>query len=279
MIVTLLTDFGTSDHFVAAMKGVILGLAPDATLVDVTHEIAPQDITAAAFTLAAAYDSFPPGTIHLAVVDPGVGSARRPIAVAGRHLFVGPDNGIFTRIYGLEPRSRVFRLDDETLFRHPVSATFHGRDVFAPVVGRLAAGADVQTFGEEVLDPVRLADPGVARHPDGSLSATILHVDRFGNCITAFRPEHVPAGALLPGFRLRLGDGRAVALRHHYAEAEGSSGEPFAIWGSAGFLEVAVRGDSAAARLRVSAGSEVRLYPPQAASQGAVFATPPAHES
>ena len=261
MIVTLLTDFGTADYFVAAMKGVILGLAPHATLVDITHEIAPQDVAGAAFTLAAAYETFPAGSIHVAVVDPGVGSARRAVLVAGSHLFVGPDNGIFSHVYDREPGAHVFHLTRDELFRKPVSATFHGRDVFAPVAGALAAGLAPEMSGERIHDPVRFGDAGVETLPDGTLRATVLHVDRFGNCITGFRSDRLPGGALRPGFRLLLGGVEIRALLDHYAADGVAPGEPFAIWGSAGFLEVVVNRGSAARRLGAAAGSALVLHP------------------
>ena len=256
---TFLTDFGTADYFVAAMKGVVLSAAPGATLVDVTHEIAPQDVAAAAFTLAAAYETFPAGSIHVAVVDPGVGSERRAIVVEASHLFVGPDNGIFTHVLAREPGARVHHITREHLFRHPVSTTFHGRDVFAPVAGALAAGLPAGAVGEEIHDPVRLAETGVERLADGSLRTRVLHVDRFGNCITGFRAGDLPGGRLPEGFRLTIGLAEIGRLRSHYAEAGGTPGEPFAIWGSAGFLEVSIERGSAARRLGAEVGSAVVL--------------------
>ena len=140
-VITLLTDFGTTDYFVGALKGVILGVNPKALVVDITHEIPPHDIESAAFTLLAFYQAFPPGTVHVAVVDPGVGSSRRAIVVsAGKQLFVGPDNGIFSYIYDAEARCQMFQLTNDRYFRHPVSTTFHGRDVFAPVAAALSSG-------------------------------------------------------------------------------------------------------------------------------------------
>ena len=259
MIVTLLTDFGTADYFVAAMKGVLLGRAPDARLVDVTHEIPPQDVPAAAFTLLAVYRDFPPGTTHVAVVDPGVGSARRALVVgAGGQRFVGPDNGIFSYVLDREPDARVRRLDDPRWFRHPVSATFHGRDVFAPVAAALAAGAEPASLGSEVRDPVRLEPIRVRRGPDGAVHGAVLHVDRFGNCVTTLTPADVPDGAG-ESLRLLVGGREVRGLRRHYAGAE--PGEPFAIPGSAGFLELSVDGASAAERLGVRRGDPVELRP------------------
>lgn len=259
MIVTLLTDFGTADYFVAAMKGVVLGRAPGARLVDVTHEVPPQDVAAAAFTLLAVYRDFPPGTVHVVVVDPGVGSARRAlVASAGGQRFVGPDNGVFSHVLDREPGARVWRLDDPRHFRHPVSATFHGRDVFAPVAAALAAGAEPESLGSEVRDPVRLAPIAVRRDPDGTVHAAVLHVDRFGNCVTTVRPGDLPAGPA-GAVRLSAGGREVRALRPHYAGAE--PGEPFAIWGSAGFLELSTDGASAAELLGVRRGDPVVLRP------------------
>ncbi len=257
MIVTLLTDFGTADYFVAAMKGVVLGRAPAARLVDVTHEVPPQDVAAAAFTLLAVYRDFPPGTVHLVVVDPGVGSARRAIvASAAGQRFVGPDNGVLGYVLDREPGARVWHLDDPRRFRHPTSATFHGRDVFAPVAAALAMGAEPGSLGSEVRDPVRLASIAVRRDPDGTVHGAVLHVDRFGNCVTTLAPGDLPAGQG-EALRLSVGGREVRRLRAHYAGAE--PGEPFAIRGSAGFLEVSVDGASAAERLGVRRGDPVVL--------------------
>lgn len=248
--ITLLSDFGHADYFVGAMKGVILSRAPGAPLVDLTHEIAPGDVRAAAFTLLAAHDAFPDGTVHLAVVDPGVGSARRALVVAGRHLFVGPDNGLFSWILDREPRARVHAVEEERFFREPRSTTFHGRDLFAPVAAALAAGLDPERIGPEVDDAARLPPITPARLPDGSLRATILHVDRFGNCVTSLTRADAPDGA-----PLRVHGHEIRGVRRFYAEP--GADEPFAIWGSAGFLEISVNGGSAAERLGIGAGDEV----------------------
>jgi len=259
MIVTLLTDFGTADYFVAAMKGVVLGRAPGARLVDVTHEVPPQDVAAAAFTLLAVYRDFPPGTVHVVVVDPGVGSDRRAVvASAGGQRFVGPDNGVFSHVLDREPGARIWHLDDDRHFRHPVSRTFHGRDVFAPVAAALAAGAAPESLGSEIPDPVRLPPIAARRDPDGSVHGAVLHVDRFGNCVTTLAPGDLPAGAG-GALRLAVGGHEVRALRGHYAGAP--PGEPFAIAGSAGFLEVSVDGASAAERLGVRRGDPVVLRP------------------
>ena len=250
--VTLLTDFGTADYFVGAMKGVIISRAPGAPIVDLTHEIAPGDVRAAAFTLLAARDAFPEGTVHVAVVDPGVGSARRAlVAAALGQLFVAPDNGLLSWVLDRDPGATVRAVTNGELFRRPLSATFHGRDLFAPVGASLAAGFDPAEVGPPIADPVRLPAHRPTRLPDGSLRATILHVDRFGNCVTSLTRDDAPA----VGATLRVKGHEIRATRRFYADGEG--GDPFTIPGSAGFLEISVNGASAAERLGVAVGDEV----------------------
>src|SRR4051794_26638489 len=181
MIVTLLTDFGTRDYFVGAMKGALLSVNPEALIIDITHEVAPHDVEEAAFTLLAAYETFPTGTVHVAVVDPGVGSARRAVAVEGAgHLFVGPDNGVFGHVYERLGRFHVFHVADEKYFRPEVSATFHGRDVFAPAAGALSLGVRPRELGPEVTDFVRLPLAAPFQRSASTLVAAVIHVDRFG---------------------------------------------------------------------------------------------------
>jgi S-adenosylmethionine hydrolase len=256
----LLTDFGTSDHFVAAMKGVILSINPRATIVDITHETPPQDVSGGAFTLVAAYDSFPKGTIHVAVVDPGVGSSRRPVlGLAGGHFFVGPDNGIFSYVFARQRDVRVFHLDRDHYFRHPVSATFHGRDVFAPVAAALSNGIQPLNLGSEISDPVSL--PTFVPQPEGKgrIRGRVQHIDRFGNCITNFTQQDLPANLRDRRFDLMIRRKVIRTLRRYFAEGNDHSEEPFVIWGSAGFLEIAALNRSAAAMLRITRGQEVVL--------------------
>ena len=242
--ITLLTDFGTADYFVGAMKGVILSINPQAVIADITHEIPAQDVAAGAFTLLAAHDTFPAGTIHVAVVDPGVGSTRRPIVVrAGEHLFVGPDNGIFTYIYDRHSSFEVIRISETKYFRHPVSNTFHGRDIFAPVAAALSTGVDPSSLGPRISDPVRLSIP---------TGPQIIHIDRFGNLIT-----NITRDQLTDGTRLSVNGSVISAFRNFFGEDVGKPDEPFAIWGSAGFLEIAVNGGSAAEILRVKRGDQI----------------------
>jgi S-adenosylmethionine hydrolase len=260
MLITLLTDFGTADYFVGAMKGAILSIAPGASIVDVTHEVPPQDVRAGAFTLLAAYEAFPPGTVHVAVVDPGVGSARRAIAArAGGHRFVGPDNGLFGWILEREMETEVVHVTAERFFRHPVSATFHGRDVFAPVAAALAGGVSIGELGREIGDWARLGPLRLERGEDGALHGVVLHVDRFGNVVTPFTRGDLPEEAAARGVRIGIGGREVRSVRRFYAEGEAAPGEPFAIWGSAGFLEISLTRDSAARRLGVRAGDSVTL--------------------
>jgi len=244
--ITLLTDFGTADYFVGAMKGAILSINPQAVIVDITHEIPAQDVAAGAFTLLAAYDTFPEGTIHVAVVDPGVGSARRPIVVtAGNHLFVGPDNGIFTYIYERDANFQAVHITDEKYFRQPLSNTFHGRDIFAPVAAALSTGLEFSSVGPVITDPVRLA---------AQFETQIIHVDRFGNLVTNITRDQFKDGS-----RLILNGTLISAYRNFFGEHLGEDDEAFAIWGSAGFLEIAVNGHSAAEILDAKRGDQITL--------------------
>jgi S-adenosylmethionine hydrolase len=260
MLITLLTDFGIADYFVGAMKGVILSISPEARIVDITHEIPPQDVGAGAFTLSAVYSDFPPQTIHVAVVDPGVGSSRRPILVmGGGQFFVGPDNGIFSYIYEREPDCRIFHLDREEFFRPRISATFHGRDVFAPVAGALSNGTRPGELGHEIKDYIRLPPLAPPRDVDGSLYAAIIHIDHFGNCITNLMRDLQAEEMIESGAQLIVGANVIETFRRFYAEASDAPGKLFAIWGSAGLLEIAALNSSAARQLGAQRGDTVRF--------------------
>lgn len=263
MLVTLLTDFGTADYFVGALKGALLCVNPRAQIVDITHEIPPQDIEAGAFTLLAAFEAFPAGTVHVAVIDPGVGSARRAIVVeGGGHLFVGPDNGVFGHVYERAGQFRVFHVTNEKYFRPRLSETFHGRDVFAPVAGALSGGVGARELGPEVTDFVRLPLARPARDAAGALVASIIHVDRFGNCVTNITRRDLSEEEIARGARLFVGDREIRSFRRFFAEEGDRAGEPFAIWGSAGFLELAVFRDSAARMLGTARGQKVKVETP-----------------
>jgi hypothetical protein len=261
MIVTLLTDFGTGDYFVGAMKGAILSVNGRAQIVDITHEIPAHDVEAGAFALLAAYNSFPAQTIHVGVVDPGVGSARRPLLITTReHFFVGPDNGLFSYICDQDADARVYHLTNEKFFHQTVSATFHGRDIFAPVAGALSKGVPPDAFGALVDDYVRLAPLAPVRDDDNGWSARIIHIDRFGNLITNISRRELSEAQLAKGVKLHIGGREISSFRKFYAEAEGEAeGELFAIWGSAGMLEIAANRASAAQLLDAARGQLVRL--------------------
>ena len=259
-IITILTDFGTEDYFAGTMKGVMLARNPDLTIVDITHAIPPHDIRAGAFTLSAFYPYFPPGSIHLAVVDPGVGSDRRPLVVeAGRHLFVGPDNGLFSIILERDPAARVRHVTSSEYFLPAPSSTFHGRDVFAPVAASLSLGVAPERFGPVVEDPVRFQYTRVEAMPDGTVLGSIIHVDHFGNCITNFAWDRIREQSSGRPVRLRVGEFEINRFVSHYGEASGQPLEPFVIAGSAGFLEISLWCSSAARKLNIAAGEPVRL--------------------
>jgi hypothetical protein len=253
-LITLTTDFGLREYFVAAMKGAILSVHREVDIVDITHEIQSHDILEAAFTLHCAYPAFPPRTIHLVVVDPGVGSARRAIiVVTANHCFVGPDNGVFSLIYENEPVERVISITAEHYFRRPVSETFHGRDIFAPVAAWIARGIDASRFGEPITDFVQRMPPRVTRNAVGALQGIVLHVDRFGNLITNLSAAELQRMGKVGEFT--VAGQRIHRLVRNYAE--GLPGEPVALVGSAGYFEIAVQQGSAADLLKAGRGTEV----------------------
>jgi S-adenosyl-L-methionine hydrolase (adenosine-forming) len=233
-IVTLLTDFGSADSYVGAMKGAILRLHRQALIVDLSHEVQPFAILQAAFLLDGAWSAFPPGTVHVVVVDPGVGTQRRALALAaGGHYFVGPDNGVFTFLPEEVARQVTLPVPAEA------SATFHGRDVFAPTAARLAAGDSIDSLGQASRGLIRL--PVNAEKVGEAYRALVLHCDRFGNVITNLPPRVLP--------RLRSVNGRP--LRPVRTFEEGADGEIVALLGSSGRIELAVRQASARDRLQV----------------------------
>jgi len=253
-IVTLLTDFGLADPYVGIMKGVILSRAPEAVIVDLTHEVPPQQIMLGALALRSAVEFFPPGTIHVAVVDPGVGSQRHALAVATRrHVFLGPDNGLLGLAAAPNERQEIRRLDNARLFCQPVSATFHGRDIFAAVAGHLAAGTALAEVGPRSDTMVELEFPAPQRR-DGELVGTIVYIDRFGNLVTNF---DVPSLAAFDKGRVcfRLKNSWVYGIVPTYASLP--VGGVGALFGSWGLLEIAVRNGSAATVLEARIGDEV----------------------
>ncbi|MGH9698446.1 MAG: SAM hydrolase/SAM-dependent halogenase family protein [Candidatus Acidiferrales bacterium] len=257
-IITLTTDYGTNDHFVGAMKGVILNIHPEATIVDITHSVIPHDILDGALAIGQVYKYFPPRTIHVVVVDPGVGTPRRPILVAGdTHYFVAPDNGVLSVIYDQSDAIHAWHITSEHYFLSPVSTTFHGRDIFAPVAGWLSKSWQTQAFGEEITDQVRFAIPK-PKTAGAGIKGVVLRVDHFGNLITNITPEDAPALVAPEGkFTIRAGNAEIRKVLQNYAQ--GAAGEPFGVIGSTGFLEISVNKGSAAKTLAAARGAEVTV--------------------
>jgi S-adenosylmethionine hydrolase len=256
-IVTLTTDFGESDYFVGAMKGVIYTINPAARIVDITHQIPPHDVYSAAFTLMCCSKEFPRNTIHLVVVDPGVGSSRRPIMVmADEHYFVGPDNGVFSYIYQHLEVHRIVHLTTEHYFRSPVSSTFHGRDIFAPCAAYLSKMLEWRMLGEEIADPVRFNVP-LPTVLGKQIRGSVIHIDRFGNIITNLTSDELTEDRIQNGVKVRVGKQEARRLLTHFGEAERD--ELFAYFGSSGFLELAMNKQPAARVVEARRGMEVEV--------------------
>ena len=260
--VALLTDFGSQDHYAGAVKGAILSACRDATLVDVVHDLPAHDVLDAAFSLFAAYRAFPPASVFLAVVDPGVGSKRRALALeAAGYRFVGPDNGIFSLVLAQHADARVHQLTNAGLFRHQVSPTFHGRDVFGPVAGHLAAGMPIGEVGPAVDDPVLLATEPLRQCNDDEWEAQVVHIDRFGNLTTSMSGEelqqvlaHVGGDPTQVVVQV---EGMVLPFVHTYFDLP--EGEGCALLGSSGRLEVAVSRGNAAHTLGATKGAPVRV--------------------
>jgi len=255
-IITLTTDFGLSDHFVGVMKGVILGVLPEARVVDITHQINPYEIAEGAFVIAEAYRWFPKKTVHVVVVDPGVGTLRRPIlAEAAGQYFVAPDNGVLSMLYARE-KHKVRAVTAEKFFLKPVSDTFHGRDVFAPTAAHLAKGTPVARFGKPIADYCRLEFYKPVRTGKRVWKGAILKVDRFGNLITNFHIAEFPA-LRTRAFAMTAGQREITALARTFGEQ--SLGELFLLVGSSGYLEVAANQASAAKMAGAAVGAPVQL--------------------
>lgn len=274
-IITLTTDFGYDDAYVAAVKGAILNINPEANIVDVSHSIRPQDILQAAFILNTAYRYFPKQTVHVAIVDPGVGSERREIILkTPSAIFVAPDNGILSYViddlFSVESRSVieqthglteiVFKkgleaaaITDPRFWRHPVSPTFHGRDIFAPVAAGLSLGISPYEFGEKInsLHVLPIARPSL--DPDGNLVGQILHVDRFGNLTTNIRGDSLRGKDVV----IEVTGQHIQGISDYYAQKEGV----LAVVGSSGYLEISLRDGSACDFLGVGVGHEIRVIP------------------
>ncbi len=261
-IVALLTDFGLQDHYVGAMKGAVLAACREATVVDIVHDLPRHDVGAGAYALAAAFRAFPGGTVFVVVVDPGVGSERRGLAIeAGGYRFVGPDNGIFGEILLEYPDARVHELTNAGLFRHEVSDTFHGRDVFAPVAGLLAQGTRIEDVGGRVPDPIVIPFPRPLKKSPGEWEGSVVHVDRFGNLTTSITAtdlrevlaevDHDPTAVVVVL--------RDVVLPFVRTYSEVPEGDACALIGSSRRLEIAVNRGDAACELGASQGTPVRV--------------------
>jgi S-adenosyl-L-methionine hydrolase (adenosine-forming) len=268
-IITLTTDFGSNDHFVGAMKGVILDIVPEAQIVDICHSVQAFDVLDGALTISQAYSYFPNRTVHVVVVDPGVGTARRPIiASSDKYHFVAPDNGVLSLVYAREERLHVRHITSQHYFLQPVSNTFHGRDIFSPVAAYLAKEVDALKFGDEVEDYVRFNAPKPKAMDQSRLRGVVLKVDRFGNLITNLTPQDAPMlfGDGAKPFKIVLGNREITEI--HNAYSEGSPGEVFCILGSMGFLEIAANRGSAAQLTGAGKGTDVILAIGEGAAAG-----------
>jgi S-adenosylmethionine hydrolase len=256
-IVTLTTDFGNGDHFLGTMRGVILGVNPGAQVVDLCNSVNSFDVLDGALAIAQAYSYFPPETIHLVVVDPGVGSARRPLLVTtSRHYFIAPDNGVLSLVMDREERVSVREITAEHYFLQPLSNTFHGRDVFAPCAGWLSKGVEPEKFGDEITDFVRFSLPKPKIISEHTVKGAVLKVDKFGNLITNLTPENAAAiFAAEAKVKITVGQGTVTAI--HTSYAQGRPGELFGVLNSMGFLEIACNRGAAAHLAKVGRGAEV----------------------
>ena len=256
-IIALLTDFGTRDHYAGTMKAVVLGICADVTLVDLSHDIPPHDVLTAALELAASYKYFPTGTIFLVVVDPGVGSSRRGLAVdTGDYRFIAPDNGVLTAVLAETPPKRVVELTERRYARPTVSKTFEGRDRFAPAAGWLAKGVDLTALGRSTGEYQRLPIPAPAV-TETTLSGEVIRIDRFGNLVTNIDHKLFDKFTQSAAIEVTAGPHRIGRVVATYAEAP--DGEPCALFGSTDHLEIAVNAASAAERLALTRGAPVTI--------------------
>jgi S-adenosylmethionine hydrolase len=259
-IITLTTDFGIQDHFIGTIKGVILSTAPEAQVVDLCHAVQAFDVLDGALTIAQSYSYFPARTVHMVIVDPGVGTARRPLVVSTeKYLFVAPDNGVLSLIYDREERLSVRHITAEHYFLQPVSNTFHARDIFSPIAAYLAKGVDPARMGEEVSDFVRFSAPRPKSVDNRTLRGVVLKVDRFGNLITNITPQDAPMvfGEQPPAFKIVVGKREITQIRNAYAD--GAPGEVFGIVGSMGYLEIAANRSAASKLVEGGKGTDVNI--------------------
>ncbi|MCX6591041.1 MAG: SAM-dependent chlorinase/fluorinase [Acidobacteria bacterium] len=256
-LMTLLTDFGHTDHFVAVMKGVILSIQPNAELIDITHDVPPFSVPEGAYLIAEAYRWFPKKTIHIVVVDPGVGSARRPLLMeAAGQLFLAPDNGVLSMVRAEQPKNKVREILNSKLMLPALSRTFHGRDLFAPVAAHLTKLVKPAQVGPLVKDALQLRLATPEHTNKRAWTGGVIHIDSFGNLVTNFKVTEFERIRTNP-FELAIGFEKIHRLALHYAECP--FGQPFLIEGSSGYLEVAVNQGHAAKQLGCSVGAPVEL--------------------
>lgn len=259
-MITLTTDFGLTEHYVGAMKGVIYSIHPSVQLVDITNAVQSFDVLDGALAIAQAYSYFPKDTVHVVVVDPGVGGARRPIiATVGQYFFVAPDNGVLSLVYEREERVMVRHITSDHYFHQPVSNTFHGRDIFAPVAAYLSKGVDTSKFGDEITDYVRFLAPKPKAVSANTWKGIVLKTDKFGNLITNIMPKDIPQvfDGSSSAFKITVGKAEVTKLLSNYAQ--GAQGELFAILGSTGFLEISANKAAASRLAGADKGSEVAV--------------------
>lgn len=258
-IIALITDFGTEDHFVGSMKGAILGVYPRATLVDITHAITPGDARAAAFSLLLSYSDFPPKTIFAVVVDPGVGGRRKALAVkSGPYYFVGPDNGVLSLACGKAGKPVVRSLENTRYFKKPTSTTFHGRDIFGPVAAYLGKGVAFAKFGPITGTMISYKTPRVVTE-NNRIHGEIMHIDRFGNCVTSIEPLHL-AGYNFERLQVKFINRPPFPVCLRYCDAP--KGKAMGIIGSAGFLEISINRGNAGKKLKARIGDPIEVFCP-----------------
>jgi S-adenosylmethionine hydrolase len=259
-LVTLTSDFGVHDHYVGTMKGVILNINPQAQIIDLCNSVHSYDILDGALTISQAYRYYPADTVHVVVVDPGVGTPRRPILVSGeKHIFLAPDNGVLSFVFEREERLTVRHITSSHYFLQPVSSTFHGRDVFAACAGWLSKGLEVSKFGEQINDYVRFAAPKPRAVDEKTIKGVVLKVDKFGSLVTNLSERDVPQLFAQPAPAFKINVGKAQVGKILQAYAQGAAGELFAIVGSMGFIEIAANRGAAALAAAAGKGAEVTL--------------------
>jgi S-adenosylmethionine hydrolase len=255
-IITLTSDFGLQDHYVSAMKAVILGIAPDVRMVDISHEIPPQDIMAGAWVIRNSAFLFPPGTIHLVVVDPGVGTPRHPVALkVNGHYFVGPDNGIFSLFFE-EFDHQAYKLNNKSFWQEGISKTFHGRDIFAPIAAYLSAGVSIEALGEPIEELVTYHWAVPIADKDG-LQGWVVHIDRFGNLITNISEELLDEHLQKKQVKIYVGNTMLNRVVSTFGDVE--EGEPAGFIGSSGMLEIGINKGNAARMLSVDKGAQISI--------------------